>query len=508
MSELKFIDIAKNGSVKGINFDAFGGIETFLRLTSNGGSDISAQLRRVVPWLAKAQDMTALAASELPFDVLNDRGDVVDTSIDWQNKIGGMPSPSDLFYKLASSLCVGRAYVIPTVTSRMVVDLQYCAPHTVNANITTAGIVNFQRTTDKGKNGLYYPAGAPEPKEPEIMYFWLPDSDVEIGPAESFPAGTALLSSQMLVNIDSTISTIAGRGFISPTVLMAKGMNDRNERERAEGWWNRFLRGWTENIAKILNGDAMTALKIGAGMDELRGVYPELSKQAIENIGTAYGIPAALFMSDMAFASEVDALIKVWYTTSQFVKIYRCIETTFNTQLLNRWKLTLKFRPETLDAFQPDKKQVGELYKLYKDAGIKPSIAAQLANVKLPEGIEPEDLDPEEVPEPLAPMASPQAAPMAEDKEPMTLDADMVKDLNLWRQVAVRRMRQGQGCAADWESKVLPDEITEGIRARLVNATTEAQVVKAFEISAVSADPMLAELKRSNDLLETLTKEK
>ena len=114
--------------LKGINFDTWGGIEGFLRETSTGGASTRPQqLRRVLPWLAKATDMTALAVSELPFDIM-DGEDVFDTSSDWQDRLGGMPSPQSLFYNLASSLCLGRAYVIPTVTSRAIVSLQYCAP--------------------------------------------------------------------------------------------------------------------------------------------------------------------------------------------------------------------------------------------------------------------------------------------------------------------------------------------------------------------------------------------
>ena len=502
-TDYKFTELG-GASMKAINFDAFGGFEAYLRATSNGNNgDQAQQLRRVVPWLAKATDMTALAVSELPFDILTESGDVYDTSDDWKNRIGGMPSPADVLYKLASSLCLGRAYLIPNTITRAIVSLQYCAPQTVTPNITTSGITNFQRTTAQGQSSVYYPVEAET--DPAMMYFWLPDSDVEIGPAESYPASTALLSAQMLVSMDSTISTIAGRGFISPTVLMAKGMTNKDERATAETWWNRFLRGWTATVAKILNGEAMSIMKIGAAMEELRGIYPELSKQAIENIGTAFGIPAALFMSDMAFASEVDPLIRVWYSTSQFVKIYRCIETTFSTQLLNRWKLKMKFRPESLPAFQTDEKATADLYGVLLKNGIKPSWAAQMANLKLPEGVKPEDLDEPEEPEPQPVTAGQNATDTEDDPEdePVTLTAEMTKDLDLWRQVSVRRYRKGAGRARDFECKQLPDSIADGIRARLDMAKTEAEIVKAFEVgvAATMADPVLAELRRANDLL-------
>jgi hypothetical protein len=477
--------------LKGISFEQWGGLDGFLAATSVGGGGNRVQeLRRVVPWLAKATDMTANAISALPFDIVNEAGDVVDTSTDWKNKVGGLKSPEILFYKLASSLCLGRAYVIPRATSKVIVDLQYCAPHTVEARIGANGVEWFDRVADTGKAERYYPADS---KQSNIMlYFWLPDSDVELGPALSFPAGTALLSTNLLFSMDSTIQTYSERGFVPATLLSAKGMPSQSEREKAENWWNRWLRGWTKEAAKIVNSEAMTVNRIGAGLDELKGSYGELTKQAIENIGTAFGIPAALFMSDMAFASEVNPMIKVWYTTSSFVRIYKTIEQTFNDQLLNRWNYKLIFRPETIDAFQQEEVDRSAAFTSYVNAGIKPSIAAQMVGLELPVGIEYEDLDPE-IPEVLEPFAGqnpppneeqqPLPIPEKEDEDeeeiPVKLNSVQIKELNLWRQIAERNERKGKGRAADFECKHLTKGMADRIRTRLASSLS---IAEAFEV--------------------------
>ena len=489
----KFTDIGPG--LKALDFEPFGGIEGFLAQTSNGGTSTRPQLlKRVLPWLAKATDMTALAVSELPFEIM--RGDeVYDTSTAWENRFGGMPSPQTLLYNLASSLCLGRAYVIPTVTSKLVVNLQYCAPQSVTPYIRS-DIEWFDRVTSYGSTARYYPAyDADDATREQMLYFWLPDADVECGPAESYPAGTALLSAELLTSVDRTLSIYAQRGFVPATILAGKGLGNAADRLAAEKWWNRFLRGWTDTVAKIINAEMMTLIKVGAGLDELRGVYGELNKQAIENIGTAYGVPAALFMSDMAFASEVNPMIKVWYTTSQFVKIYRCIENTFNTQLLNRWGLKMAFRPETIDAFQEDEVQRAASFAQYVTSGIKRSVAAQMVGLELPVGVEYEDLDPEPEPEPEAPVvpvvAQPVAPPVVAEEQEKPMPGDMEK----WMRKALKKLSAGSA-ACGFESDEISVDENERITAALPACKTSADVRRVFENRPVD------QIKRALDWLE------
>jgi hypothetical protein len=520
MAKTKGVSIRDLGdNLKGINFEVFGGIDGFLAMTSGtGDSDIAQaqQLRRVVPWLAKAVDMTANAVSALPFDILRENGEPYDTSADWKNKTGGLESPESLFYMLASSLCFGRAYLIPQLTSRAIVELQYCAPQTVREEIGRDGVQWFDRTTDKGAVARYYPIESE--LEPALIYFWLPDSDVELGPAQTYPAGNALLSARLLFNMDGTIATYADRGFIPPTVLGAKGMPGPAEREKAERWWDRFFRGKTDIAAKIINAEALSVVKVGAGMEDIGGAYPELTKQMIENIATAFGIPSGLFMSDMAFATEVKHLVKLWYTTSAFVKVYKAIEKGFNEQVLNAWGLRLTFNPNAIDAMQEEEMERATAFSTYVNAGMRPSVAAEMLGIELPEGIKFADLDadlaakqqreqllaeaqaarfqPQEKEEkPDDEQEEPAEERPAEEgmreerkaADPLTLTSEQIKELNLWRQIAERNYRKGKGACADFEVKSLPEDMAADIRERLKYVTGKEDIGQAFEVSGAPA---------------------
>jgi hypothetical protein len=418
----------------------------------------------------------------------------------------------------------------------MLAKWQYCAPQSITAEIDADGVKWFDRQTDKGKRERLYPYS--EKKKPQLLYFWLPDPDVEIGEPLAFPAGDALMAANLLYSMDSTISVYSERGFVPPTLLAVKGMPAANERERAETWWNRFLRGWTKEAAKILNAETMDVKQVGAGMTELKGAYTELTKQAIENIGTAFGIPSGLFMSDMSYATEVKHLIKLWYSTSAFIKIYKTIESTFNEQLLAQWGLKLKFAPDELEAFQEEEAERAAAFKVYVDAGFKRSWAAQMVGLDLPEGVEADMLDqyaeeqdqlkaerekeqftarwgnkygaeaqkPDDMeknpPEDKELVEKKPPEKKAVEIETVTLTAPQIKELNLWRQIAERNVKKGKGACADFEVKSLDESVAGTIRAKLMLARNVEDVTAAFEVGNEKGYMKELDIQRMIDALE------
>lgn len=315
---------------KTIDFTPWGGLDGFLQATSNGSGNggRASLLKRIVPWLAKAVSMTANAVAGLPFEIVNNAGDVIDTSTDWGNVCGGLDQPRRTMSLIAASLCGGSAYLIPERTSRLLVNLQYVAPQTITPWIDYRGLQYFQRSS---------PQGVSERLEPDaLIYFWLPDSDVEIGPPLASPMSAALMASELLASMSTTMKIYGDRGFVPAYLGNAKGMPTEIEKKKTEAYLTQFLRGAYNSVVKLINADALTLLKVGAGMEEMKGAYTEIQQQAIEDVGTAFGIPAALFMSDKAFASEVTPLVRQWYETSTFVTLYHTIEEAFNAQVYNQ----------------------------------------------------------------------------------------------------------------------------------------------------------------------------
>ena len=475
---------------KSIDFTPWGGLDGFLLATSNG-SDTRARaslLKSVVPWLAKANMMISNYTANMPFDIVSMDGEVIDTSTDWQNVTGGMDNPRRLIGLLASSLCGGSAYLIPEYASKLIVDLRYISPHTVTPQIGKDGVTGFERMLDDGKREIY----APE----DMAYFWLPDSDVEIGPPLTSPMSTALLAAELLASMSGTMKVYSDRGFVPAYIGNASGMPSKDEREKAENYLTRFLRGAYNSVVKIMNSDKFSLQKVGAGMEEMKSAYTEIQQSAIEDIGTAHGIPAALFMSDKAFASEVNPLLKTMYESSVFVSVYHTIEETFNSQILKRYSVRLQFRPETLDVFQEDENSRSNSVSSYVNAiSSNPKVARFVMDFV---GVDLDEEQERQFDEIVASKEEAAADVRAQTETPPAdspaLTPDETKDIALWYSKALAWHSKGKGGIADWENKHLREEIAAPIRLKLATATNEAEITRAFEIGATVQDDSIKAL--------------
>lgn len=469
-------------NIKAIDFEKWGGIDNYLMQSANGYSTRAALLKSMVPWLAKAHNMTKNAVAGLPFDIVKENGDIVDTSTDWANIVGFMDNPKRLLSLVAGSLCGGSAYVIPFKTRSRIIELRYAAPQTITPWIDREGLKWFDRTTEKGKSERILPK--------DIYYFWLPDSDVEIGQPITSPMSTALLPAELLAGMSATMKIYSDRGFVPAYIGNVKGMPTDDAKKAAENYLTRFLRGAYNSVVKLINSESLELIRVGAGMEELKGAYSDIQRQAIEDIGTAFGIPAALFMSDKAFASEVNPLIRQWYQTSEFVSIYHTIEETFNEQILKQFELRLQFKPETLDAFQEDENARSGSVSAYVSAISKDPKVAEFVmsfmgvdldeeqEAQLKEIISDKEENAEEMANDMQPTV-PETVQQP-DEEPLT--PDETKDLALWYSKAQAWHAKGKGGAVDWENKHLRESIAAPIRLKLADAKNSLDIVRAFQV--------------------------
>src|SRR3990172_1328255 len=518
MTNTPFI-YARQNYKSGFDFSPWGGIEGFLEASRTGQTGNVTSLKKFVPELAHAVDMTAVAISSLPFDILDKNDDIFDTSANWKNNLGGLPNPQKLIYLISSSLCGGAAYLIPWRTTKMIVDLQYCAPGTIQPYIDINGLQWFERTAQRGKAEKVYPN--------KIIYFWLPDSDVEIGPAENHPLGNATLDAQVIWNMKNTMRMYGERGFVLITLLGAKGMVNQGEREKAEGFFDRLLRGGFNVLAKIVNSDALSLIRVGAGMDELKQSYIELRRDAKESVSDSFGIPTALFMSDNAFASEFDALRKQWYTASRFVGIKQTIEETFSDQLFKPYGYKMRFNLEALEIFQEDEvarneslvsfvtavttdPEVANLGMSFMGYDLDKAQQAQMDKI-ITAKEEARRNAAEQVKPPVAEQGEPVETELEEKQEPeepkksFDLTADEIKDLALWYDRARQWHAKGKGTAVNWECKHLRETIAAPIRLRLADVKSEGDIAAAFVIGeTITPAPVYQPVPDNTEAIKTL----
>jgi hypothetical protein len=473
---MKSMKIPVYGSeLKSIDFSPWGGFEGFLS-ASTGAMDNAAMLRKFVPWFNKAVVMTANAGSQLPYEFTRN-GEEVDEAEVW----GAIQSPRTFMYKVFASLCGGAAYAIPQVTSRAIIDFRYLNPNTVQPqyDLATGELRYFQRSYNAITENI-------QPKD--MLYFWLPDDTVEIGPAQITPTSNALMAAGLLGAMDNTIKVYGENGFIKPMFAVAEGIPNAAERERAENLLSAFVRGTWKRVVKIVNAKSLIPQPVGAGMEDLKGSYVEITRQQIENIAAAFGIPSGLFMSDNAFATEMDALIETWYTTGTFVTLYQTVEDTLNRQMWSRFGIEAKFNLEKVKAFQKEENdKSGSLATLsttftsYPEASV---IAAGILGYDLTddqiaaiEGLEPEE---EETPQDEEADNS--------DGESMILPTEeenaIADEMKKWREFMTKPRKR------EFDCKVIPLAMAEKIRVGLREAGQDQDKITAVFDGAISSAPV------------------
>jgi hypothetical protein len=157
---------------------------------------------------------------------------------------------------------------------------------------------------------------------------------------------------------------------------------------------------------------------------------------------------------------------------------------------------------------------------------MKPSVAAQVVGMDLPPDVEFEDLDAmqaereqreaeldkfqqsggkdkdEDV---RIPEADAEMTKSAEIAPELTLD--QMNELNLWRQLAFRKFKRGEGLDFPFVEKALDGATASAIREQLVRARTEDDIKAAFDLRCVDANPadLMALAEAINRAAEVMT---
>jgi len=145
--------------------------------------------------------------------------------------------------------------------------------------------------------------------------------------------------------------------------------------------------------AEVVNA-AIKPVVIGDGVGDLGNV--PLTEEKRQDVGTALGIPLSLLLANAANYATAQADRRNFYELT-IIPEADLVARTINEQLLTPLGLSLVFRPEAMTIFQEDESARAQAFASYTGGGLKPSIAAQLLGITLPEGIEYDDLDPEPV---------------------------------------------------------------------------------------------------------------
>ena len=469
--------------MKSVYFDgakaaSLGDMDGFMDYLLGGDSpDVSAKnAYRSVPWLYRAVTMRANSVASVPFTIY--RGETeVDSSEDYQNKVGFLPNPAKLLRMVEASLAtMGRAYLFNTHNRAKTLGLRYLLPTSIEPRIDERlGLIGWIRNL----NGVLIPW----PLE-DVVWFWGDDPFVEFGPPKASPATAALEAAGVLMNVDQFASAFAARGMIKATILRVPPGTAAGEKDRLKEWWQQIVGGIKNAFSThVLNADAVEPTIIGSGLEELANV--QLTDDKRKDISTALGVPASKLFSGSAAGlggGGVAAQDDVNLYKDTILPECEMIQSVLNEQIFIPSGYRWEFQPQTMDIFQEDERQRSYAFSSYVSAGLPMHLVAEMLGLELPEGWDYDDLEAyQEKKEQERAERAEQFKPKPAGQSPEDEDEKEGKeDERRWRSVALRQFKAGQSAAYNFQSDCIHPARHAQITNALVVATTPEEVKAAF----------------------------
>mgnify|MGYP006921313938 FL=1 len=458
-----------------------------------------------VSWMFRSIQLVAGNVAGVPFALVKNKEDV-DVSTDWQNKVGFLPSPKKLLYLVAASLFLtGKAYLWKEYNALKTKGLRYILPNSVQPVIDPIlGLTGFQRYA-----GSYQIAAKPE----DIVYFWLQDPLVEIGPPSAYPALAAAKAAGVLYNVDEFATQFFKRGAVKVTLFEAEGMQKEN-RDEFLSWWKRMTAGISKSFSTIItNSKNLKPVVIGEGISELTNT--ELTREEKEAIATAMGIPFAILFSDAAnYATAQQDWLN--FLNSTILPLCDQIAESLNEQVFSKLGLKMVFRPEGLDAFQEDENQkaqsLGTLVKALtspEEADIAMSILGYEMDddtrAKFEALLAKKQENREAMAEQMKPAAEP-AVPAVPVEQVEPDDDEVQAEKSRWMRKALKALEKGKSPNVEFVTDVILPEVHQAIAKALALATDEASIRSAFNeksnIQPLNIADLVNELRLSRLALE------
>jgi hypothetical protein len=448
----------------------------------------------LVPAVQSAIQARCKAMSDLPFCIY--KGDKeIDNSDDYQNKVGFMPNPRMFLWLTEAALtCYGKAYWLKKSNAyNYVKGSQYFLPDSITAVIEGKGLVQFSRA-----NGTHTEKYKPE----EVIYFWLPDPGVEIGPPTTYPLASAMLSASALDKINVFVRDYMERGAVKAMLLAAKQMPSADEAARVETWFNKFMRGAKSLTWKVFNADAINPVIVGEGLEAFKGIQivDDLTRQIHTAIGTRH------MLEDENYATA-NVRQREFYSNT-IMPDARLISDVLNTQVLAALDYRLEFEPERLEVFKQDEADnataLGSLTSAIADApadvvelamsiigyDLTDEEEEMLAEIKKRKEEEKPDVTPVEV------------KPVEDDPEPLDDEDISAPDMAKWMRKSMKRIGKDVAFVSD----TIPLGVQANIHAKLADCKCEDDIRALFTISETVSEtpPIVYEQPDYSGLLEAM----
>jgi HK97 family phage portal protein len=419
MNRLTLFDGA---SIKSTNLSNWTADEWFTVFGDYFGSQDNTprNLYSLVGWLYACVNLRADRVAGMPWAIF--KGDAkVASDGDDLTAFPFLDNFTDLLELTEGALCLlGYAYWFKARNLRnQPLGLRWFAPDTIQPLYNQqTGIAGFRRFLGGGVMGDTFALDSNANAQfglDDIVYFRLPNALSELAPGTP-PAQAAIADAAVLQHMAEFKAAFFGRGAIKATVLTIDGNPADAEVKKLEAWWKRFFSGARGAWATAAVRAGVTPVIVGEGLESLSN--NALTNESREAIGTALMVPASIVAANAANYATAQQ-DEVNFLNNCIIPECRLIERTLNRQLFAPAGLRLHFEPERLSAMQEDENERAKSYAIYVGTSMKPSIAAQMVGLNLPDGVTYESLDADLAADQAAQQAASEAA-LARLPKPVT----------------------------------------------------------------------------------------
>lgn len=290
---------------------------------------------RAVSWVYRCVEIRSHSISSIPFTL-----EGASALADVERVQRQLP---EMLRRIEAGLCLhGAAYAGKQYNKYGVLTgLQWFSVATVRPEFDAKnGLIGFERNLAGDKRLV--------PTE-RMVYLWLPDPDVEIGPG-NHPASVALTVAGIVANSNEFARGFFERGALNVTLLVVDPTASEPELKRLEVWWKRMARGVQKAWETIAVRKSVEPKMLGYPPEQL--AMPQLKSIARSEIANAFGVPEAMLTQSANYASAREHRLAYWNDT--IVPEAQFIEAALNEQLFIPLGLRLRFHFEALSVFQKD----------------------------------------------------------------------------------------------------------------------------------------------------------
>jgi hypothetical protein len=470
----------------------------------------------------------------------------VDNSANWKNVVKFLPNPSELL-RLAtlSYMATNTIYNLKTgdVAGRQVRGLRHAVADSFRpwANATGTALDYIERSVGSLVE-KYDPDGKPLTPgvKSSLVYLWRLDHTTELLPSPNTEALAIMEAAGVMYYKNFWIKHFYQRGGIKPTLIAMQGLIDKDAKEKKEQEWSRWLLGLGQkafsNVARIFNAEKMDVRPIGDGVGDMKD--NTIHQDALADIAMGTGMPLSLLVANSANYATAKEEKSTWYE-NDIIPLCNWLAFEYNRQVFEPMGLRLEFHPETLDPQQedeteraqamgqyaavlekcpskeifmglsalmglevpPELEEALEAYYAEKERKEK-EMQAQMqqggytvgpdgkplpAQNQPPKGGEGKPMDGKK------PMMDKEAededekkpAPPQFQRKVWTPTAPEAEEMRVWYEVAQRKLKRAESLDFEYQPHHggVPAEVAEGIKAKLLTATSAEDVRQAFVIA-------------------------